>query len=144
AATRLTLARLVDGETATIQLRIVHCVDGLIGRLRVRESHEAEATRTSSLPIRHHVGVLYITISLEGSAQTRAIRAPAEAAHKYTFTHFSLFSSAPEWPAAESATSTQRCRTLSILLLSSAVGEGSCVDFTDGCTIGSLFLTMCA
>src|SRR5690606_35733337 len=86
-ATRLTLTGLVDRESAPVQFGVVHGVDRFARRFCAREGHEAEAPRTTRTALGHPVGILYLPIRFDRSAQARAVRAPAEAAHNYSLTH---------------------------------------------------------
>lgn len=82
AATSLASLGLVDTNGSSVELGSVHLFDGLIGSAVVGKSHEAEATRTTSLTVEDDRGLFDLSELGEGLVETRVIRAPTEATNE--------------------------------------------------------------
>ena len=92
AATLRTLFRLVHAERATVEVRAVHRLDGLLGLGRRPHRHEPEATRLTRRTIGHDVDVRDLADAREGLAYGLSGGRKRQVADIQTRSHVSLFS----------------------------------------------------
>src|SRR5580704_14362264 len=92
AATLRTLFRLVHAERATVEVRAVHGLDGLLGLGRGSHRHEPEATRLTRRTIGHDVHVRDFADAREGLTYGLSGGRKRQVADIQTRSHVSLFS----------------------------------------------------
>jgi len=82
-ATATTTARIgdVDANPTTVEIRVVHTVNGSVGFILTAESYETESTRALSLAITHDDRVNNVAKFRKGMAQRFIIGIPAQIAN---------------------------------------------------------------
>ena len=110
AAATFTLFGFIDVECPAVQDRTVHLFRRLLSVSLLLEGHESEATATTRLTVINDLCILDGAELFERRAKSLIVGAPAEAANKKLFSHFSclvqpvsesLSASVRDWRAHE-------------------------------------------
>jgi hypothetical protein len=86
-ASRASLFGNVHANGATVEGLAIHLCHGRLGRVRLGERHEAEATRASRLSVGDHFGLHDLTKGRECIPKPSIVRVPAEATDKQLVRH---------------------------------------------------------